>query len=64
MSGARDIAICSNRQTGKKRTLTVQSVQADVAGSYDDVAETVRPYADVACDDVEFLIGRCGRIVM
>jgi hypothetical protein len=29
----------------------VQSVQADVAG-YDDVAETVRPYADVACDDM------------
>jgi hypothetical protein len=46
--------ICSNRQTGKKRTLTVQSIQADVAGLYDDVVETVRPYADVACGDMVF----------
>jgi hypothetical protein len=47
MSGARDIAICSSSQTGKKiLMLTVQSVQADVAGSY-------RPYDDVAYDDVE-----------
>jgi hypothetical protein len=45
-----DLFESSNRQ--KKRTLTVQSVQADVAGPYDDVEETVRPYADVACDDV------------
>jgi hypothetical protein len=30
-SRARDIAICSNRQTGKKRMLTGQSVQDDVA---------------------------------
>jgi hypothetical protein len=52
MSGTRDIAICSNRQTGKKRMLTVQSVQADVVGPYNDMAEVVRLYADVACDDV------------
>jgi hypothetical protein len=32
--------------------LNVQSVQADVAGSYNDVVETVRSYVDVACDDM------------
>jgi hypothetical protein len=36
-SNERDIAFCSNRQTGKKNVLTVQSIHmdADVAGPYD-----------------------------
>ena len=34
-----------NVKQAKKGTLTVQSIQADVVGSYDDVAE---PYTDVA----------------
>jgi hypothetical protein len=43
MSGARDITICSNRQTGKKRdtdcAVRIVYTDADVACPYDDVAD-------------------------
>jgi hypothetical protein len=42
----RDIAICSNCQTGKKRDANC-AVRTDA-----DVAETVRLYAEVAYDDM------------
>jgi hypothetical protein len=50
--GARDIAICPNRQTGKKRMLTGQSVQSVRMLTWHDRTLTWRPYNDVACGDV------------
>jgi hypothetical protein len=56
MLGARDIAICSNRQTGKKKgTLTVQSVQSVRMLTWHDRTLTWQsPYVQVVDDDVAF----------
>jgi hypothetical protein len=58
MLGARDIMICSNRQTGKKRALTVQSVQSDVASRAADVAFLNWHSLDTSIGDMWFLMDK------
>ena len=51
MSDERDIEFCSNRQTCKKKLLTVQSIQLTWQRPYNDVACL---YTKVADGDVAF----------